>query len=193
MEALVFFLSVFLRILPHPANFAPMGAASIFSGAKLNKRYIFLIVLLSAFITDYALLYINPFSDQVLNLSKLHSPFATMHATTFFVYLSFMISAGLGLMLRGKKFGWLKLGTLSLASATLFFLITNFGVWATGSYARDLSGLMMSYEMGLPFFRATLASELFYSFSIFGLYQLAAKLKSSDLARKQLKLSAEKT
>lgn len=192
MEGLVFFLSVFLRILPHPANFAPMGSASIFSGAKLSKRYIFLFVLLAAFITDYALLYINPFSEQILNLSKIHSPLDALHSTTFFVYLSFMISAALGLMLRGKKFGWLKLGALSLTSATLFFLITNFGVWATGSYARGLSGLTMSYEMGLPFFKATLASELFYSFSIFGLYRLAVKLKLSDVRKRDLKLSVEK-
>jgi hypothetical protein len=191
MSGLLFFLTVLLRLLPHPANFAPMGAASIFAGAKLNKKQVFIFTLIAAFVTDYLLLYINPFSPTVLNLGQVYSPLTAIHGTTFFVYLSFMISTALGLSLRRGKTNYLKVGAVAILSATLFFLITNFGVWATGAYARNLSGLMMSYQMALPFFKMTLASDLIYSLSIFAIYDLAVKLKAAPIKLKSLKPAHE--
>ncbi len=45
-------IAVTLRILPHPANFAPVGAVSIFGGAILPKRMSVLVPLLAMMISD---------------------------------------------------------------------------------------------------------------------------------------------
>jgi hypothetical protein len=60
----------------------------------------------------------------------------------------------------------------SIAGSILFFLVTNFGVWATSSmYEKTFSGLMRSYQMGIPFFRNTLLGDLFYTALFFFAYR----------------------
>ena len=51
-----------------------------------------------------------------------------------------------------------------------FFLISNFAVWAAwpDMYPRGFNGLMMSYTAGIPFFRGTVESDLFFSLAFFG-------------------------
>jgi hypothetical protein len=45
----------------------------------------------------------------------------------------------------------------------MFFLITNFAVWASKSlYAPTLGGLLDCYVRGLPFYRTMLAGDLCY-------------------------------
>jgi hypothetical protein len=56
----------------------------------------------------------------------------------------------------------------SLVSSTLFFVISNFGVWATGSYPANLSGLAACYAAAVPFFQYTLAGDLVYTALTFG-------------------------
>ena len=57
----------------------------------------------------------------------------------------------------------------TVASAILFFAITNFGVWAIDHlYPRTLAGLASCYIAAIPFFRNTLLSGLFYSALLFG-------------------------
>jgi hypothetical protein len=44
-----------------------------------------------------------------------------------------------------------------------FFFWTNFGVWLLGTmYAKNLTGLMMSYVNAIPFFKAQLTSTLIF-------------------------------
>jgi hypothetical protein len=49
-------------------------------------------------------------------------------------------------------------------------LISNFAAWAawTDMYPRNFHGVMMSYAAGLPFFRGTLESDVFFSIAFFG-------------------------
>lgn len=82
-----------------------------------------------------------------------------------YTWSAFAVIGLAGLLLRrwrGQD-GKLLLGTagLGLVSAVWFFLWTNAGVWLLSNgtyYPHGLEGLMMSYTLGLPFFRATLAS-----------------------------------
>jgi len=46
------------------------------------------------------------------------------------------------------------------ASSFMFFLITNFGVWAQGWYPATLAGLADSYIMAIPFYRTMLIGNL---------------------------------
>lgn len=93
----------------------------------------------------------------------------------FWVYLSFIIVGFLAYSMM-KKASWGRLIVTSLAAGVVFYLITNFGVWinAASPYSKDFSGLLQSYQAGLPFFRNTLLGNLFYGFVLFGAYEFIA-------------------
>jgi hypothetical protein len=75
----------------------------------------------------------------------------------------------LGTNLREKS-GPVRVIAAALTSSVSFFLISNFAVWAAWPqmYPRGFNGLMMSYAAGLPFFRGTVESDLFFSIAFFG-------------------------
>ena len=172
---LVIFAAVLIRLFPHPPNFAPIAAMALFGGAYLNKKYSLMIVFTTLILSDYLLLYIHPFSPQFINLSKIYGPAVLLHSTTIFVYLSFLLTSLLGIWVKSHKSAK-NILSASLFSSVLFFLITNFGVWATGMYARNLSGLWESYAMGIPFFKNTVFGDLSYAGIFFGCYELVQLL-----------------
>ena len=58
---------------------------------------------------------------------------------------------------------YVHLGSNALLSATIFFVITNFAVWMSGTmYPLTIDGLLLCYTMAIPFFGNTLAGTLFY-------------------------------
>lgn len=147
-------LGIFLRLMPHIPNFAPITATALFGGVYLKKRYALVLPLLIMAVSDYL---INP-ADM-------------FHSTTFFVWGSFLISGVIGLWVRKHNKPGFILGA-SLIASLQFFLITNFGVWAMGMYSRGLDGLLQSYIMGIPFYRYTLLGDLFYTTTLFSSYSL---------------------
>ena len=152
-------LAASFRLLPHPANFAPITAMALFGGVYLNKKIALLIPLLAMFLSDI---------------------FLGFHDTMPFVYVSFLLVGLIGLWLKNhQKWNYIFAGTL--LSSILFFLITNFGVWSTGTmYPKTFSGLFESYLMGIPFFRPTLLGDLFYTGLFFGSYELSRFLLFSS-------------
>lgn len=61
-----------------------------------------------------------------------------------------------------------------LLSSVLFFVVTNFGVWCgAGMYDRSFVGLLHCYGQAIPFFRYTLAGDMFFAVALFGSYALA--------------------
>jgi hypothetical protein len=66
--------------------------------------------------------------------------------------------------------------TASLISPSIFYIISNFGVWAIGStYTMDLQGLISCYVAGIPFFDETLLSTIIFSITIFMMMKLIVK------------------
>ena len=64
-------------------------------------------------------------------------------------------------MLLRRRRSWLRIAGAGLASAVVFFLVSNFGVWATGGgtyYPHNAAGLIDCYVQAIPFFRNTLVS-----------------------------------
>ncbi len=138
-------LAVVARLIPHPPNFVPIGGLALFSGFHFKKKSAVLIPLVVMLISDI---------------------FLGFHNTIVYVYVSFLLMVLIGRMIKNNNGRSLILA--SLISSSLFFLITNFGVWINGSmYPKTIDGLIQSYVMGLPFFRNTLLSDLVYSFSFF--------------------------
>ena len=173
--AFIIIIAVLIRLFPHPPNFAPIAAMALFGGTYLNKKYSIAIVFGTLILSDYLLLYINPFSSQLLNFSKIYSPAAMLHSTTIFVYGSFLLVALLGVWLRSHK-SFKNILTASLSSSILFFLVTNFGVWAQGAYGGDITGLWQSYVMGIPFFKNTVVGDLFYVGLFFGSFEIVSSI-----------------
>lgn len=51
----------------------------------------------------------------------------------------------------------------SVVPATIFYIVTNFAVWACYStYERSFSGLLQCYWAAVPFYRAMLVGDAFY-------------------------------
>lgn len=157
------------RLLPHPPNVAPITALALFSGAGFGGIYGSIIALSSMLASDL---------------------FLGFHSTMVFVYASFILIAFLGKLLQ-KSQGPIRLLSVSFLSSILFFLITNFGVWLNGTmYSKNLSGLMESYLMGLPFFRNTIIGDLLYTFTFFAGYELIIKLVNKFTSAYRIKLSS---
>ena len=142
-----------LRVVPHPWNFAPIGAMALFGGAVL-PRGVGIAVPLAAL----------ALSDAVLGF----------YAGFAWVYGSFVLIGLLGLALRRRR-TVARIIAASLASSVLFFLVTNFGEWLGPLYSHHVSGLWASYLAGIPFFRNTVASDLIYSLAFFGAYESASR------------------
>lgn len=181
LELFMIIGGIVLRLAPHLPNFSSINATTLFGGTHLKKRYAFLITLLIMPISDYLLLYINPYGNPIVNFSRIQPISAMFHTTTPYVWGSFLITGLIGLWLRKNN----KPSNIVFASALAslqFFFITNFGVWAGGMYSRGLDGLVMSYIMGIPFFRWTLLGDLFYTTAIFGSYELARRTQIQKIA-----------
>lgn len=163
-------LNVMARILPHVPNFAPITATGLFYGAYTNRRISLTVTLTVLLISDYALLYINPYGQ--LHLDSVYAPWRIWYGETqLFVYGSFGISALAGHLLKSRK-TLSDIVCLSLFCSLQFFLITNAAVWIEGAYDRGINGLYAAYVAGLPFFKATLAGDLLYTAAFFGLYEM---------------------
>lgn len=141
--------AVVARVIPHAPNFAPIGALAIFTGYHFKNKLAWLFPISAMVISDFII---------------------GLHSTIPYVYVSFIIMSLVGSAIKNNK--GRTLFATSLASSLVFFLITNFGVWATGTmYIKTREGLMQSYAMGIPFFRNTVFSDLFYIFSFFYGYE----------------------
>ncbi len=99
------------------------------------------------------------------------------------VYGSFLITVLIGFRL--KKHKDLKNILLApIASSVLFFIITNFAVWAFGTmYAKNIFGLVECFTLAIPFFRNTILGDFFYTGVFFGAYELAKRFILSPAIR----------
>ena len=153
------FLGAIFRLLPHPPNFAPIAAIALFGGVYFSKKIALILPILAMLISDYFLGFYQ---------------FSLMA----FVYLGFLITVFLGIYLKKNKKWYAVLGG-SLFASILFFLLTNFGVWAfTGWYQKSFQGLIECYTMAIPFFRNTMSGDLFYVILFFGAFELVRVLIS---------------
>lgn len=155
-------LAAFSRLIPHPPNFAPIGAIALFGGASFaDRRIAFVVPLVAMFLSDLALGILS--GDLSLGVHRLIPV----------VYGSFALIVCLGFWLR-KRRTLVPIAGAVLASSLVFFVLTNFGVWALGSsYPKTWEGLTACYVAGIPFFRNTLLGDAVYNTVLFGGIALA--------------------
>lgn len=145
---LMIVLAALSRLLPHPPNFSPVEAMALFGGAYFAQRWLGVLVpLLAMLLADF---------------------FLGFHSGMPVVYGAIALISILGFALRGKT-SILRIASFGLVGATLFFVITNFAVWAgSGMYPMTASGLLTCYIAGIPFFHWQLAGVAVYSVILFG-------------------------
>src|ERR1017187_5445839 len=99
------------RLIPHPPNFSPIAAMALFGGAAFaDKRAAFLMPLAGLFLSDLVL---------------------GFYTITPVVYGSFAVIVCLGLWVRRRRSAG-RIAGAAVMGGLLFFVITNFGVWAMG-------------------------------------------------------------
>ena len=135
------------RFIPHPPNFTSLLALSFYVPAILGIRYLPLLIV-SFIITDLVIGFheVALFTWGSIILISLGSKF----------FIKTILNRILG----------------SLLGASLFFLITNFGVWSLGSYGYSLNGFVSCYTLALPFFAYSLISTFIFSGIIEGALKL---------------------
>lgn len=146
------------RLFPHIPNFTPIAAMALFGGVYFSdKRLAFVIPLLAMLLSDVALQLFFGWG---------------FHNTMIYVYIGFILTSIIGIMVR-RNVTILSVASGSIAASILFFIITNFGVWASFGFQSGISGLNTTYLMGIPFFAPTLLGDLFFNGVLFGAFYLA--------------------
>ncbi|WP_061295519.1 DUF6580 family putative transport protein [Leptospira interrogans] len=156
-------IAVASRYLPHPANFTPILAISLFAGAHFASKK------LSLFLPVCALL----ISDLLIGF---HDQMIPVYGISLL-----LVVAGWRLRISSSVS---KIAFWSLSGSVLFFLVTNFYVWLAGYYSYDLNGLVQCFIMAVPFFQNSLLGDLFYTTVLFGGFALIEKIgwmKLSDV------------
>lgn len=146
-------------------NFAPVAAIVLFAGYFFRSRAVALFVPLAVMgISDF---FIGSYDWHMMAL----------------VYGALMLPV----FARGILRRWFSLEdgaspvrasagliTGSLGASIAFFAISNFGAWMWyGTYEHTVAGIMHCYVQAIPFFRYTLAGDLFFAVALFGGYAVA--------------------
>jgi len=146
------------------SGFSAGIAVALFAGfTEKDVRKVILLPLLTLFISDMLI--------QVLYITNIF-PFAGFYENQWINYVLIICLSFIGMLLRrGGLVGILSSGIIAPA---LFFLISNYIVWATQAqllgYTNDFGGLMDCYRAGLPFYRNSVISTLVFLPSFIGLY-----------------------
>lgn len=140
-------LCVVFRVVPHPPNYAPVGATAVFAGRTMPPLFGVGLVLLGMFLGDAALAWMHGYP--------------LVSGVTPFVYGGFVLQWSLGRVLRRRRFGALAAAVLG---SVAFFLTSNFGVWAGSDfYTHDAAGLGTCFVAAIPFFGATLLGDVVWT------------------------------
>jgi hypothetical protein len=153
--------AAFIRLLPHPPNFAPIAAMALFGGTYFsNKKLAFIIPLAALFI-----------SDAVIGF----------HYLIPAVYISFALIVLIGMSVKTIKTK--NLFFASVSASVSFFILTNLAEWTFGvMYPKTAAGLAMCFTAAVPFFHYTLIGDLFFVSVMFGAFELA-RLKFPVLSK----------
>ena len=155
IPVIMLILLVISRMISDIPNFTATIALIIFTGYLIRDKFLgVFIILLSQIISD---LYIGIYSSM------------------FFVYGAYVVIALLTPVIM-NKLSFKSILISSLIAPTIFYIISNFGVWIIGhGYPLNLDGLIACYVAAIPFFDETLLSTVIFSITIFIMMKIIIK------------------
>jgi hypothetical protein len=162
---LLILLAIVSRVAPHPAwlNFTAVGGGLLYFGARRPLMQAALPVALLAG-TDY---YLTTFVYRY--------PFHVQSYLLTWAWYAAVILLG-AFMLKSRASAGRIVGASAL-SATSFFALSNFAVWASsGMYPHSAGGLATCYAAALPFYRNDFISTVLVAGVAFATPQLASRL-----------------
>jgi len=163
-DLLVFFLLIGIGVAGRWGQpewcFTPTAAAAIFAGLYFERLAIAALVPIA-----------------ILAISDLLLPAYNSVAVLVATYAIMTVPVCFGRWQRGDQSRWstvLRWALFSILPATLFFIVSNFAVWAFQSdYEKSLAGLVHCYWAAVPFYRWMLMGDLFYLAVLFGAWMIA--------------------
>ena len=167
------------RVIPgRPYGFAPQWAMAVFAGAVIKDRKFALIIpILSMFFSDmfYQILYSSGLSNM-----------PGFYEGQWQNYILFGLLTFIGFLIR--RINVFNVFIASLAAPTVYFILSNFVLWAGWTGTRGLGrpktwdGLMLCYTDALPFYRTSVIATLVFSAILFGSYYLISRNVSKTAA-----------
>lgn len=150
LALIIISFGILSRVVVHMPNFTPILSMAFLGGMYLKGR--------QAIGVPLALMVI---SDSIIGF----------YPGMLFTWGSILLISLLGFILKEKR-GLFSIMGGSIASAVIFFIVTNFASWLT-LYPHTMDGLRQCYILAIPFFRSSLASTVAYSlvfYSVFKIY-----------------------
>ena len=165
---LLVLLAIAGRVIPHTwINFSAVGGSLLFFGARRPLRQAILpVALLMA--TDY---YLTVFAYNY-----------AFHVQGYLLtWVWYAAAVLLGRILLKDHVSVVRVGAATVLSATSFFAVTNFAVWAnSGMYPHNLAGLGACFVSALPFYRNDVLSTALVLSLAFGLPALARRVAERE-------------
>ncbi|HEY6147527.1 MAG TPA: DUF6580 family putative transport protein, partial [Thermoanaerobaculia bacterium] len=149
------------RLLPHPPNAVALGAVALYAGARLPRRFAYVVPVAAMVVSDLA-----------IDWGTGRPAFTLVRLA---VYGSFALTVLVG-RTAARGAGALRLAGLAAASAVFFFVATNFADWLQfDTYPKTAAGLAICYAAAIPWFWNSLAADLAGTAVLFGLDALARR------------------
>lgn len=138
------------RLLPHAPGVWPFAASALFAGRMLRIPALAVVVPLAAVLLSNVALAGDDWR------------------ITLVVCAAITLPAFAGMLVRRWQ-GALPVIAAMLSCSLIFFVTTNFAVWAFGSlYPHTWQGLVQCYVAALPFLDKTVLGDLFWTAVLFG-------------------------
>lgn len=170
----VLLFAVFSRLLPHSfhvtgMNFTAVGGGLLFFGSRLSGSVWTRALKLGLAVGAMALM------DAYLTRFVYGFPFHVQSYLVTWAWYAAVCLLGFGLL--GRRVSALRVAGSVLASATSFFLLSNFVVWVGSAlYPHTAAGLATCFTLAIPFYANDLASTGLVAVALFGLPIAAARL-----------------
>jgi vitamin B12 transporter len=165
---LLVLLGALSRLIPHPPNFVALGALALYAGARLPRRWAFVVPLGAMALADLVIDFGS--GRGVFSLSRVA------------IYGAFALIVVAGRLAQGRR-GPLRLAGLSVGASLLFFLLSNFAEWlGDPMYPKTPAGLLLCYAAAIPFFWNTLFADLLGTSVLFGLDAMSRRRQALSAA-----------
>jgi hypothetical protein len=163
-------LDVGARLLPHAPNFTPVAATALFAASVLRIRALAVLVPIAGMMLGD--LWFGGYDIRIM----------------IAVYATLVLPASAGALSRTLRRPLWTLPVLA-SSSLIFFVVTNFVVWAFGAmYPANAEGLLTCYVAGLPFLRNMLTGDLFWGLVLFGGYWLLQGIRADGTDTASLRI-----